>query len=237
VDSDELEVRLRVGLRVLDLEDRLVKSQEVLQFAATHDDLTRLNNRAAIDEMLRRELARSKRDDSSLSVLLLDIDHFKTVNDTYGHAVGDEVIRGIADRFSNVVRAYDSVGRYGGEEFLAILPGCDVAGVTDQAHRLLDVIRSRGFETSAGKLKITASVGAACNKEIPHATPLTLLRVADTRLYQAKYDGRNRAVVSGEGADHLEAEILEMPIGASSKIAPQMVEPVSLGPPGFSPRR
>src|SRR5579862_9355070 len=109
VDSGELQARLRVGLRILDLEDRLLKAQDVLQFAASHDSLTQLNNRAAIDEMLRREMARSHRDQSPLSVMMLDIDHFKSVNDTYGHAVGDEVLRELSVRVAAAVRAYDSV--------------------------------------------------------------------------------------------------------------------------------
>lgn len=197
VDSDELQARLRVGLRILDLEDRLLKAQEVLQFAATHDSLTQLNNRASIDDSLRRELARAQRENSPMSVLLLDIDHFKLVNDTYGHAVGDEVLRELAVRFGAAVRAYDCVGRYGGEEFLILLPGCDGSTAVDQCERLLDTIRLRAFDTSAGLLQITMSIGAVCNKEIPEAKALGLLRAADTALYQAKHGGRNRAVVIG----------------------------------------
>ncbi len=196
VNTNELRARLRVGLRVLDLEDRLLKAQGVLQFAATHDSLTHLSNRAAIDEMLRREMARAQREQSAVSLLLVDIDHFKSVNDTYGHAVGDEVLRELAKRFSGVVRAYDYVGRYGGEEFLIILPGCDSAGAGEQGERVLDAIRSRPFETSAGKLQITVSVGAVCSKDAPGAMPLNLLRSADTALYQAKYGGRNRLMIA-----------------------------------------
>jgi two-component system cell cycle response regulator len=197
VDTDEFQARLRVGLRVLDLEDKLLKAQEVLQFAASHDSLTHLNNRAAIDDMLRREMARAQRDHSSLSVLLLDIDHFKSINDSYGHAVGDEVLRELASRFSAAIRAYDSVGRYGGEEFLVILPGCDATGAAEQAERVLEAIRSRSFETSAGALRITASIGAVCNKDVPDSMPLSLLRAADTALYEAKYGGRDRIVILG----------------------------------------
>ena len=194
LDAGELLARLRVGFRILELEDNLVKAREGLQFAATHDGLTSLFNRAAIDDMLRRELARAQRDHNSISVLLLDIDHFKSVNDSHGHAVGDEVLREIADRFSRAVRAYDAVSRYGGEEFLAILPGCDSAGVTEHAKRVLDLIRWRTFETAAGRLHITASLGVACADDVPGATPLSLVQAADAALYRAKRTGRNRVV-------------------------------------------
>jgi two-component system, cell cycle response regulator len=215
VDTDELQARVRVGLRILDLEDKLLKAQEVLQYAASHDSLTHLNNRAAIDDMLRREMARAQRDHSPMSVLLLDIDHFKSVNDSYGHAVGDEVLRELARRFTQAIRAYDYVGRYGGEEFLIILPGCDATGAAEQGARVLDAIRSRVFESSAGSLRIEASIGGACNKDVPDAMPLSLLRAADTALYQAKYCGRNRAVVLG--VNEIKTGELSLPV-----LEPQM---------------
>jgi two-component system, cell cycle response regulator len=194
LDSGELLARLRVGFRILELEDNLLKAREGLVFAATHDGLTKLLNRAAIDDMLRRELARAQREHSPVSILLLDIDRFKSINDTYGHPVGDQVIREIAARFSSAIRAYDAVGRYGGEEFLAVLPGCDSQGVTEHARRVLDLIRWRTFDTTAGRLHVTASIGAASTDDVRDATPATLLHAADDALYAAKHSGRNRAI-------------------------------------------
>ena len=195
LNAGELRARLRVGLRVLELEDNLLKAREGLQYAASHDALTGILNRAAIDDMLRRELSRAQREHSPISVMILDIDHFKAVNDSYGHAVGDEVIREFAGRFAGAVRAYDGVGRYGGEEFLAVLPGCDATGATEHAKRLLDLIRWRTFDTSVGRLHVTACIGAACSEDVPEATPLSLLRAADEALYEAKHTGRNRGVI------------------------------------------
>lgn len=196
INPAELHARLRVGLRILELEDKLVTAREDMQFKATHDALTRLMNRAAVDDFLRRELARSRRERSPLGLLFADIDHFKSVNDKHGHAVGDAVIREIAKRLAGGVRAYDAVGRYGGEEFLIVLPGCDSGGVMDRAYHLLDVTRSRPFETAVGNLQITASIGAACNLDCDSATVASFVHVADVALYRAKHEGRNRVVMA-----------------------------------------
>jgi two-component system, cell cycle response regulator len=117
-DASELKARLRTGLRILDLEDRLVEAREEMRFKASHDTLTTLWNRRAILELLGRELSRSHRENATTVILLCDIDHFKGVNDSFGHLVGDEVLRETAKRLLAPVRSYDFVGRYGGEEFL-----------------------------------------------------------------------------------------------------------------------
>jgi two-component system, cell cycle response regulator len=208
INPAELHARLRVGLRILELEDKLVAAREEMQFKATHDALTHLMNRAAVDDFLRRELARSRRERSPLGLLFADIDHFKAVNDKYGHAVGDAVIREVANRLAGGVRAYDAVGRYGGEEFLIVLPGCDTGGVMERANHLLEVTRSRPFETAAGNLQITASIGAACNLDCDSATVSSFVHVADVALYRAKHEGRNRVVMAEAQAEPLRAEIL-----------------------------
>jgi two-component system cell cycle response regulator len=120
-NAAELRARLRSGERILNLEDRLVEAREEMRFKATHDTLTSLWNRGAIMDLLGRELSRSQRESTNTIILLGDVDHFKAVNDTHGHPVGDEVLREIARRLLSCIRSYDFVGRYGGEEFLVVL--------------------------------------------------------------------------------------------------------------------
>src|ERR1700687_2078856 len=126
-DSAALTARLRVGQRILQLEDRLVEARETMRFKATHDPLTSLFNRGVIVDLLARELSRTRRENGCTVVMLGDLDHFKSVNDGYGHLVGDEVLREIARRLLASVRLYDFVGRYGGEEFLVVLNNCDAS--------------------------------------------------------------------------------------------------------------
>src|SRR5580704_5401784 len=121
----ELMARLRTGQRILQLEDRLVEARETMRFKATHDPLTSLFNRGVTMDLLARELTRTRREKGCTVVMLGDLDHFKEVNDRYGHMVGDEVLREIARRLLASVRSYDFVGRYGGEEFLIVLNNCD----------------------------------------------------------------------------------------------------------------
>jgi two-component system cell cycle response regulator len=196
VHPEELQARLRVGVRILELEDKLVAAQEVLQHKSTHDALTGLLNRAAIMDLLRRELARAPREKSHCGVLLADLDHFKSVNDTLGHAAGDEVLREAAVRLTAGVREYDAVGRYGGEEFLIVLPGCDATALRDRAEHILAAFRDRPFEAAGKPLRVTLSIGAASSSDWPELTPDSLVRAADGSLYQAKRDGRDRAEVA-----------------------------------------
>ncbi len=123
-DQNELQVRLRAGTRLVDLQAQLLKAREDLREQATRDFLTRLWNRSSIITELGRELARAVREARPLGVVIVDLDHFKHVNDTYGHLAGDAVLREAARRMQNSIRQYDSIGRYGGEEFLILFPGC-----------------------------------------------------------------------------------------------------------------
>ena len=189
----ELRARLRVGLRILDLESGLVEARESLRFKASHDALTSIWNRGAIIELLERELSRSRRDGSSVGILLADIDHFKRINDTRGHLVGDEVLRAVTGRLKGEVRSYDAVGRYGGEEFLILLPGCDNSKLTAKAEQLVKMVERSSIETSTGSVPVTISIGGIPSGDCPHAEVNSLLRAADTALYRAKMAGRNRS--------------------------------------------
>ena len=196
-DPDELKVRLRAGMRILDLQAELLAARERLQYQATHDSLTGLLNRAATLEALSLELERASRQGTPLSIVLADIDHFKQINDTHGHAVGDAVLCEAARRMKSSVRIYDSVGRYGGEEFLFILPGCDAASAVTQAERLRSAITDHPIELSRLTISFTLSMGLVVRLEgIPDDLD-PLIQEADAALYRAKLRGRDRVVLSG----------------------------------------
>lgn len=196
-NPQELRARIRVGLRLLELEDNLVQAREAMRFKATHDPLTGIWNRGAILEALEKEVWRSRREGLSLGLLIADVDHFKSVNDTYGHPVGDAVLREATRRLATDVRPYDAVGRYGGEEFLILLPGCNGDETRGKAERLREIVGGPPIVTSAGDLKITMSVGAVATGDWPHDGSNQLLQMADSALYRAKREGRNRTVMAG----------------------------------------
>jgi diguanylate cyclase (GGDEF)-like protein len=189
VDPDELEAWLVAGQRIVDLQDRLLKVQGELEQRATHDALTGVRNRGSLLEILGRELRRTRRTGSPTGVALFDVDHFKSVNDTHGHQVGDEVLIEVAKRCHGEVRDYDVFGRYGGEEFLVVLPGATTAHAAAVADRLLKAISRKPVTTAAGALSITASAGAAAT-DLGYVEQEALLGAADAALYQAKRDGR-----------------------------------------------
>ena len=196
-NPQELKARMRVGMRLLQLEDSLVQAREGMRFKATHDALTEAWNRGAILETLDKEIWRSRREGISLGVLIADLDHFKSVNDTYGHLAGDTVLREITKRMQMTIRPYDAVGRYGGEEFLILLPGCDGSQTRNKAERLREAIFHGSIATSAGFLKVTMSIGGVATADWPEATSNQILQMADSALYRAKEDGRNRTVMAG----------------------------------------
>ena len=200
----ELKARLRVGIRLLELEDTLVQAREAMRFKATHDALTGVWNRGTILETLDREITRSRRERVSLGILMADLDHFKSVNDTYGHLTGDEVLREATSRIQACVRPYDAVGRFGGEEFLILLPGCDANATAAKAEQLRATVGQSPIETLTGPLRITMSVGAVATANWPDENAKQVLLMIDAALYRAKEEGRNRAVMAGS-AEHEDA--------------------------------
>jgi two-component system, cell cycle response regulator len=190
-DPEELKARLRTGLRILNLEDRLVDAREQMRFQATHDGLTSLWNRVVILDLLSRELIRSRREHSSTVILLGDLDHFKSVNDTYGHLAGDGVLRETAKRLVSSVRAYDYVGRYGGEEFLVVLNNCHPAHALARAEQFCRTIAGTPVQTASAAISITMSFGLLMSQDWDALPMEELLQHADAALYAAKAAGRN----------------------------------------------
>jgi diguanylate cyclase (GGDEF)-like protein len=197
--AHELRVRLRAGRRILDLQSQLMSAREALRVQATHDSLTGLPNRGAILDVLQTELSRAARERRPVSVLMSDIDRFKSVNDTRGHQAGDDVLREAAQRMKAAVRGYDSVGRYGGEEFLIVLPGCDAEGARAQAERIRESFSSEPFHARGETVPVTCSFGVAWREVASPEDADALIREADVALYVAKGKGRNR--VEGYAGD------------------------------------
>ncbi len=177
---------------IKETEGELKRARENLHYRATHDSLTGLLNREAILDMLDREFARSQRERTPIAVLLADLDHYKDVNDRFGHPVGDDVLREIAGRFVRAVRGYDLVGRYGGEEFLLILGGCSATEAMARAEQLRLAIEASPIMTSCGPIALTVSIGVLPAQEWAFPTVEDVLREVDVALYAAKADGRNR---------------------------------------------
>jgi diguanylate cyclase (GGDEF)-like protein len=182
-----------VGVRVLLIQHCLVNAQHRLEFEATHDALTGLWNRRAMLECLQRELTRQRRNGHSIGLMMADLDHFKNINDTYGHTIGDQVLAEIAERVVSSLRVYDSAGRYGGEEFLIILPECNAQQTLSSAERLREVVGTGAVNSKAGPIKVTVSIGLISTSGSAQQLDATmLLRLADEALYRAKARGRNR---------------------------------------------
>jgi diguanylate cyclase (GGDEF)-like protein len=195
VDQIELHAHLNTALRILALQDQLLTSQRQLREQATHDSLTGLWNRRAILEILDREIARSHRELRPITVIMADLDHFKRINDGFGHPVGDMVLQQTAQRLLAELRTYDTVGRYGGEEFLFVLPGCDSDIGVGLAERLRQSIAAQPLTDGEHSIEVTLSMGVASLQDA--MTAKELLQLADDRLYEAKRTGRNRVCGSG----------------------------------------
>jgi diguanylate cyclase (GGDEF)-like protein len=195
-DSRELRARLVVGERILALQDKLVTAVDEIRFRATHDSLTGINNRGTILECLRKERSRQHREPKAFSIILADIDHFKTVNDTFGHLVGDVVLRDVAQHLARLIRPYDSIGRFGGEEFLVVVPSSGEIATQGLAERAREEIDSSTIAVEQNKISVTVSFGIATSTPENVLDLNDMLRLADDALYRAKANGRNRCEIA-----------------------------------------
>ena len=196
-DLHELKARLRAGMRILELQGQLVVAREEARVQATHDSLTGLLNHAAILGVFEKELMRAAREGTSVVLMMADIDNFKWVNDTHGHPAGDIVLRETARRMLAVVRPYDSIGRYGGEEFVVVAPGCDLDAGVKLADRLRESVCALPVHAGDVSIPITMSIGVAVARG--NARSSQLLLAADEALYAAKNGGRNRVATAAAG--------------------------------------
>jgi two-component system cell cycle response regulator len=216
-DAQELRVRLNVGQRILDLQKNLIHAREELRFTATHDSLTGMANRALVLQAFEQEYARQSREGGSFGVIMADIDHFKSVNDSYGHLGGDEVLREVTRRMKASVRPYDTVGRYGGEEFLIVVPSSEGLGTLRLADRIRKAIEASPVVTDAAEIRVTASFGVAASTSARPLSPDMLLQLADKALYTAKQQGRNRAEIGVPERTNLETEPEATPLKSGSR--------------------
>lgn len=192
-EEHELKARLIVAIRMLARQDSLISSREQLRDQASRDPLTGVLNRRAILEFLEEELVRADRNVQSVGVLMLDLDHFKNVNDALGHPAGDLVLQQVVRRLSSMLRPHDCLGRYGGEEFMIVVPAADQAGLCDLAERIRATVDAEPFPAEANEIEITLSIGAAIAKPGDRSST-KLIATADEALYRAKKLGRNRVV-------------------------------------------
>lgn len=193
-DGDQIQLGPTAIFRYSITDDDQKALLEQLYSTSVTDSLTGARNREYLDSLLVTELSYADRHDHDLSFVLFDLDHFKSVNDTYGHPAGDTVLVTIADAVRGQLRAEDSLCRYGGEEFGIVLRNIDLAGAHAMGERVRTVIQDLTVQHDALELKVTASVGCASRRELETVSPSTLISLADERLYKAKQGGRNRVV-------------------------------------------
>jgi diguanylate cyclase (GGDEF)-like protein len=189
-EAQELKARLKTGARIVELQEQLIATREALRIEAMHDSLTRALNRVAFFEIFEREVVRARRKQTSLALIMADIDRFKDINDRHGHLAGDTVLRETARRLLASVRATDAVGRYGGEEFIIVAPECALNEAVALAERFRHVIAGKPIEAGGAALSVTMSFGVSATSDMDQAN--RLLKSADEALYQAKESGRNR---------------------------------------------
>jgi len=192
-DMNEMRARIAIGERILGLETRLRETMVKLEEQASHDSLTGLFNRRALYDLIDQEMARSLRDGHFISLVMIDIDHFKEINDQFGHLVGDEMLCLVSQTIQDCKRHYDQVGRWGGEEFLIVLPSTGLQAASQVAERIRQAIAAIDRDVpGGGKAHVRASFGVASTEHQGLVTFNALLQQADEALYEAKQSGRNR---------------------------------------------
>ena len=214
-DLPELLARIRAGERILVLQEELRERQlelskytaqlaglnRALERLANTDTLTGLPNRRHVLERFDEAWSLAERRDHRLGCIMFDVDHFKRVNDTYGHKAGDLVLQGIAKTVGDVVRRYDTCGRFGGEEFLVVCPEETVEGMCIVAERIRAAIADTPVFCDGTRIDVTVSLGTACRRD-QHAAPEALIAEADALLYAAKDNGRNRVWFADDQGEH-----------------------------------
>ena len=185
----ELKYRVQNGERIIKNEDKRIR-------LASLDNLTKLWNRNKIFDFLEIELKRGERENTPTGVVMIDIDHFKRINDRYGHLIGDEVLVEVADRLKNAIRPYDRIGRYGGDEILVVLPNCANNEAKNIATRLYDSVANEKIPTKVGSLRINISIGCASNEKFLQVSKMELIQASDNALLSAKKKGRDRIILS-----------------------------------------
>jgi diguanylate cyclase (GGDEF)-like protein len=191
-DAGELVARVKVQLKIKGLQDELKRSNELLKELSNTDPLTRLYNRRYLSQTLRIELERSRRYGEQVSLVMLDIDNFKKINDEYGHQNGDIILMEIAETIREGRRCYDIAARFGGEEFLLVLPGTSLEGGVKVAERIRGKVQSLSFKPPLDTLTVTISLGVATFPSAQADDEDSLIRAADEALYRAKQSGKNR---------------------------------------------
>ena len=205
----ELKARLEVGCRLIQQQEQLARAYDSLKEHLAHDEVTGLWNRKTIREFLDQELARSDRALTGVGVITADVDHFKAVNDTWGHATGDIVLSAVANRMREELRSSCKVGRLGGEEFLIVVPDCP--GLQEAflvAERMRQNVSLGPIDIPCGSVLTTISLGATLREPRQQGSAKLLLEVADRALYRAKAGGRNCTIVT-----RCEAQTAQLPVG------------------------
>ncbi|HWO11142.1 MAG TPA: diguanylate cyclase, partial [Polyangiaceae bacterium] len=190
-DPIELQLRVRTGQRIVELQHELLAARQELERRANHDALTGAANRGAVLSKVEAEAARSARQGTHYCLILFDLDFFKRINDSHGHRAGDIVLKEAVRRAQIELRPYDVLGRYGGEEFMVLLPGIELRAGAQVAERLRESIANTPFQIDNLRLDVTASFGIVCSA-LPHGSLEMLVDAADSALYRAKTNGRNR---------------------------------------------
>ena len=189
-DMHELRVRVRAGQRIVQLQSELLEAKKNLEIQSRTDPLTGVLNRRDILLQIENELSRAKRDNTQISISMLDLDHFKKINDTFGHLAGDAILRESMNRVEETIRTYDSVGRFGGEEFIVVLPGANQVDAFNIAERVRRKMDEKNAEVDGVSIPFTISQGVVLS--IQKGVTDDTIQKADTAMYQSKARGKNR---------------------------------------------